>query len=635
MQRDNVRLFRTAFSWNPRPKDFLNIQQMNHDIYYTHFTRLDTGETESWDLYVTLLDWHFKSGDNLHGLIDFNPTYERLFEPFEISPGVLLLPGEYRFTRFRSNLLSTATKRRLSASINFLYGGYWSGEAEQVIASAIYKLPPRLTLSVTTNQTFARLPEGRLHRPHLHRQRQLHVLADAGALQPAAVRQPVAQPGLAEPPALDAAAGQRPVRLLQPGLDPGGRARGSAVPCRGHQDFGQDSVFGALLMPAAATWIDRPDALAAAAARWQAAAADVALDTEFVFERTYRPRLGIVQIAVAGEIALIDAVRIPDLSALGPLLADPARRKLLHSGSGDLPILRRAGGAALRGLLDTQIAAAFAGLGPSLSYAALVKTLLGVELAKHETRTDWLRRPLSPDQLRYAAEDVEYLPAVAADLEERLRVLGRLEWALEDSATLATLDGDTPDPAVAWRRVKGIDRLNRRRARRRPIAGGVARARSRSRSTWRARSCCATKRCWRSPSATRWRRRTPRRCPATTRAATRTRRRAGRRRCRPRAPTSRPGPRRPRIRGRRPTSAIDSRRWKSGSPRWSRSARPSSAWRRELLLSRRQRERAVETWLRTGGSLAAAVGGFRGAVLGAELDALTIEGDAPTAAVPS
>ena len=161
VQRDNVRLFRTAFSWNPRPKDFLNIQQLNHDIYYTHFTRLDTGETESWDLYVTLLDWHFNSGDNLHGLIDFNPTYERLFEPFEIWTGVRLLPGEYRFTRFRSNLLSTATKRRLSASINFLYGGYWSGEAEQVIASAIYKLPPRLTVSVTANQTFARLPEGR------------------------------------------------------------------------------------------------------------------------------------------------------------------------------------------------------------------------------------------------------------------------------------------------------------------------------------------------------------------------------------------------------------------------------------------------------------------------------------------
>ena len=160
VQRDNVRLFRTAFSWNPRPKDLLNIQQLNHDIYYTRFTRLDTGETESWDLYVTLLDWHFKSGDNLHGMFDFNPTYERLFEPFEISPGVTLLPGEYRFTRFRSNLLSTATKRRLSGSINFLYGGYWSGKAEQIIPSVTFKLPPRLIVTASANQTFARLPEG-------------------------------------------------------------------------------------------------------------------------------------------------------------------------------------------------------------------------------------------------------------------------------------------------------------------------------------------------------------------------------------------------------------------------------------------------------------------------------------------
>jgi hypothetical protein len=160
VQRDNVRLFRTALSWNPRPKDLLNIQQLNHDVYYTRFTRLDTGETESWDLYVTLLDWHFMSGDNLHGMFDFNPTYERLFEPFEISPGVHLQPGVYRFTRFRSNLLSTATKRRLSGSINFLYGGYWSGKAEQIIPSVTFKLPPRLILTASANQTFARLPEG-------------------------------------------------------------------------------------------------------------------------------------------------------------------------------------------------------------------------------------------------------------------------------------------------------------------------------------------------------------------------------------------------------------------------------------------------------------------------------------------
>jgi len=160
VQRDNVRLFRAAGSYNPRPKNFLNVQQMFHDVYYTRFTRLDNGEVESWDLYVTLLDWHLRSGDNLHGMFDFNPTYERLFEPFEISPGVHLLPGEYRFTRFRSNLLSTATKRRLSGSVNLTYGGYWSGTAEQVTTSLTYKLPPRFTVTASTNQTFARLPEG-------------------------------------------------------------------------------------------------------------------------------------------------------------------------------------------------------------------------------------------------------------------------------------------------------------------------------------------------------------------------------------------------------------------------------------------------------------------------------------------
>jgi Domain of unknown function (DUF5916)/Carbohydrate family 9 binding domain-like len=160
VQRDNVRMFRVAGSYNPRPKDFLNVQQMFHDIYYTRFTRLDNGEVESWDLYVTLLDWHLSSGDNLHGMFDVNPTYERLFEPFEISPGVFLPVGEYRFTRFRSNLLSTAAKRRLSGSINLTYGGYWSGAAEQITTSLTYKLPPRFTISLSTNQTFARLPEG-------------------------------------------------------------------------------------------------------------------------------------------------------------------------------------------------------------------------------------------------------------------------------------------------------------------------------------------------------------------------------------------------------------------------------------------------------------------------------------------
>jgi Domain of unknown function (DUF5916)/Carbohydrate family 9 binding domain-like len=160
VQRSNVRLLRVAGSYNPRPKDLFNIQQMNHDVFFTRFTRLDNDRVESWDLYVTWWDWHFKSGDNIHGIFDFDPTYERLFEPFVISPGVVLLPGEYRFTRFKSNAFTTAAKRPLSGSLNITWGNYWSGKAEQITTSITYKMPPRLTATVSTNQTFAKLPEG-------------------------------------------------------------------------------------------------------------------------------------------------------------------------------------------------------------------------------------------------------------------------------------------------------------------------------------------------------------------------------------------------------------------------------------------------------------------------------------------
>ena len=160
VQRDNVRMLRVAGSFNPRPRDLLNIQQMFHDVFYTRFTRLDNDEVESWDVYVTMLDWHLRSGDSFHGMLDVNPVYERLFEDFVISPGVRLPPGEYRFTRFKSNLFTTAAKRPLSGSVNIFWGNYWSGEAEQVTAALTFKLPPRFTFTLNTNQTFARLPEG-------------------------------------------------------------------------------------------------------------------------------------------------------------------------------------------------------------------------------------------------------------------------------------------------------------------------------------------------------------------------------------------------------------------------------------------------------------------------------------------
>jgi hypothetical protein len=160
VQRRNVRLLRVAGSFNPRPRDFLNVQQMFHDVYYTRFTRLDTGELESEDLYATLLDWHLNTGDNFHGMLDFNIVRERLFEPFAISPGVVLPVGEYRFTRFKSNLFTTAATRPVSGGLTVWWGNFWSGTAVQGSANVAFRLPPRFTLGLSTNQTWAELPEG-------------------------------------------------------------------------------------------------------------------------------------------------------------------------------------------------------------------------------------------------------------------------------------------------------------------------------------------------------------------------------------------------------------------------------------------------------------------------------------------
>ena len=159
VQRSNVRMLRVGASFNPRPKPSSGLQQMFHDVFYTRFTRLDNGLVETWKLYFTLVDWHFMSGDSLHSLFDLNPTYERLFEPFEISPGVVLPPGEYRFTPMRI-FFTSAQKRKLQGSIGLTFGNFWSGTAKTVQTGLRYQLPPKFTISLNTNQTFAQLPQG-------------------------------------------------------------------------------------------------------------------------------------------------------------------------------------------------------------------------------------------------------------------------------------------------------------------------------------------------------------------------------------------------------------------------------------------------------------------------------------------
>ena len=161
----------------------------------------------------------------------------------------------------------------------------------------------------------------------------------------------------------------------------------------------------------------------------------IALDTEFFWERTYYPRLGLIQLAVSGdECHLIDPLALADLRPLGGLLADRGLVKILHDAGQDLAILYRATGVAAVNVFDTRLAAGFAGLPATLSLASLVHELLGIDLTKNETRSDWLHRPLSAEQLAYAAADVRHLHALRLALLSRITGPHVKAWVDEELA---------------------------------------------------------------------------------------------------------------------------------------------------------------------------------------------------------
>ncbi len=147
----------------------------------------------------------------------------------------------------------------------------------------------------------------------------------------------------------------------------------------------------------------------------------VALDTEFVWERTYYPQLGLIQIALSDEDCyLIDPLAIKNLQPLGKLLSDRGVIKILHDAPQDLTILQRATGATPQNIFDTRLAAGFSNLSATLSLVNLVQELLDITLSKEETRTNWLQRPLSDEQTRYALDDVRYLRAIRVVLLNRI-----------------------------------------------------------------------------------------------------------------------------------------------------------------------------------------------------------------------
>lgn len=188
----------------------------------------------------------------------------------------------------------------------------------------------------------------------------------------------------------------------------------------------------------------------------------IAVDTEFLREKTYYPKFCLLQIATGSHAACIDPLALDSLDPLTEILFDPAVTKVLHSGRQDLEIFYQLWHRLPAPLFDTQLAAPLIGLAEQISYAGFIAELLGVSLAKSHTRTDWSLRPLSEAQLRYAADDVIYLGAAYQALRGRLEALDRLGWLENDFAALLNPAlYDTP-PEQAWQRIGGIQQLRPR-----------------------------------------------------------------------------------------------------------------------------------------------------------------------------
>ncbi len=199
--------------------------------------------------------------------------------------------------------------------------------------------------------------------------------------------------------------------------------------------------------------VDRDERLADLAERWLREPA-VGLDTEFVRERTFFARLGLIQVADSEGCYLVDMVSIRDRAPLAAVVQAREVTKVFHSPSEDLEILHQAVGHAPEPVFDCQIAATLCGLGGSLGYVRLVSRLFDVELEKGVQRSNWLRRPLSDAQVRYAGLDVAYLMPAHEGLVARLRELGREGWAEEEFDRLLKNAEARLDPAWSYSRLR-------------------------------------------------------------------------------------------------------------------------------------------------------------------------------------
>ena len=197
-------------------------------------------------------------------------------------------------------------------------------------------------------------------------------------------------------------------------------------------------------------------------ARRARSSAVLAVDTEFLREKTYYANLCLLQLATDTEVAVVDPFAIEDLSVLVPLMEDPTIVKLFHAAGQDLEIIYRELGVLPSPVFDTQVAAALLGHTQQIGYGPLVHSLCGVSLKKSDSFTDWSRRPLSDSQLDYAADDVIYLPKMYRVMRERLEAKGRLGWLDNDFAALSDPANYVCDVASRFKRLKRVGQLSRR-----------------------------------------------------------------------------------------------------------------------------------------------------------------------------
>ena len=187
----------------------------------------------------------------------------------------------------------------------------------------------------------------------------------------------------------------------------------------------------------------------------------VAVDTEFLRERTFHPKLCLVQVATSEECAIIDPLSIGDLSPLAALMTDEGTLKVFHACSQDMEALYHRLGVLPSPIFDTQVGAAFLGERMQISYNGLVHAFCGVTLPKTESLTDWSRRPLTEAQIEYAIDDVRYLIQAYGVMQERLDELGRTSWVYDEIRPFTREEQYRCEPRTAYRHVKHVGSLTR------------------------------------------------------------------------------------------------------------------------------------------------------------------------------